>query len=156
MTFIDTSATCEGCRTREEMINDLLAENRALRERLQISIEYSDGQPVGFGEDEIDRLRARVAELEVRLGTTACGESMCFQYRDLQAENQSLRRDVDVYQNGILAVVSLIESSLGVYGLHLNGELAPWDTLRTDGGYEDWLQSLDAAVDVIDKAQEEG
>lgn len=105
---------------------------------------------------EIQRLRARVAELTVRLGTTACGESMCVQYRDLQAENESLRRDVDVYKDGILAVVNLIENSLGVYGLHLNGELAPWDTLRTDGGYEDWLQSLDAAVDAIDKAREAG
>ena len=98
--------------------------------------------------DEIQRLRARVAELQSDLqGTELSRES-------LQAENESLRRDAEVYKDGLLAVVNLIESSLGVYGLHLNGELAPWDTLRTGGGYEDWLQSLDAAVDAIDKALE--
>lgn len=103
--------------------------------------------------EEIERLRARVAELEAIAYSDdgAGGDGM-----RMKLENESLRRDAEVYKNGLLAVVNLIESSLGVYGLHLNGELAPWDTLRTDGGYEDWLQSLDAAVDVIDKAREAG
>lgn len=105
--------------------------------------------------DEIQRLRARVAELDDE--AIKCKNycvSLSKTINEQAAENESLRRDVEVYKDGLLAVVNLIESSLGVYGLHLNGELAPWDTLRTGGGYEDWLQSLDAAVDAIDKALE--
>lgn len=38
---------------------------------------------------------------------------------------------------------ALIGDSEGVAGLHLNGDIAPWDTLLTGGEYEQWLMSLD-------------
>lgn len=33
----------------------------------------------------------------------------------------------------------LIENSDGVAGLHLNGEIAPWDSLSAGGHFEEWL-----------------
>jgi hypothetical protein len=50
---------------------------------------------------------------------------------------------------GIKSVMELIDDSGGVYGLHLNGDGASWDSLRTGGFFEEWL--LD-----FDKAQEAG
>jgi hypothetical protein len=46
---------------------------------------------------------------------------------------------------GIKSVVELIDDSEGVYGLHLNGDGAPWDSLRTGGSFEEWLLDFDKA-----------
>lgn len=40
------------------------------------------------------------------------------------------------------AVIDLIESSDGVAGLHLNGDLAPWNELTEGGRFDSWLCSL--------------
>ena len=37
------------------------------------------------------------------------------------------------------ALTSLIQESTGVVGLHLNGDVAPWDELLAGGRYEEWL-----------------
>lgn len=66
---------------RSELIEDLKRENAALRERIDkyISIihqlwgrpnpelEYVEGTAIAYGADEIDRLNARIAELEEAL-----------------------------------------------------------------------------------------
>jgi chromosome segregation ATPase len=57
----------------------------------------------------------------------------------LRAKNERLRA-------GIKAVEGLINDSQGVYGLHLNGDCAPWDSLRTGGQFEDWLIDFDKAL----------
>lgn len=49
-------------------------------------------------------------------------------------------------RTGLDTVKALIENSRGVDGLHLNGDIAPWDELRTGGRYEDWLKEFDAAL----------
>lgn len=43
------------------------------------------------------------------------------------------------------AVDRLIASSLGVYGLHANGDMAPWPSLRRGGEHSAWLEALDEA-----------
>ena len=43
------------------------------------------------------------------------------------------------------AVGALINESTGVYGLHLNGDPAPWEELRVGGRFEEWLVDFDAA-----------
>ena len=44
------------------------------------------------------------------------------------------------------AAAELMDESHGVTGLHLNGDVAPWDELRTGGRYEEWLVDFDAAL----------
>lgn len=55
------------------------------------------------------------------------------------AERDALRRAHD-------AVLALMNDSHGVVGLHLNGDEAPWDELRTGGRFEEWLSPFDAAL----------
>ena len=45
---------------------------------------------------------------------------------------------------------ALIDESGGVYGLHKNGDLAPWDELTEGGRFEDWLSALAAARRALD------
>jgi len=53
----------------------------------------------------------------------------------LEAKVKKLRQGIDV-------VGVLIENSNGVYGLHLNGDNAPWDELLARGRFEEWLKDL--------------
>jgi hypothetical protein len=76
--------------------------------------------------EERDALAARVAEYE--------------------AKAQALAALVD-------AVDVLIAYSGGVDGLHLNGEVAPWDDLTRGGKFEGWLGALDDARDLLLKKE---
>ena len=49
------------------------------------------------------------------------------------------------------AVNGLIADSQGVYGLHLNGDPAPWDSLTVGGQFEDWLLPLEDARTLLAK-----
>lgn len=48
---------------------------------------------------------------------------------------------------GINAVADLIDNSTGVEGLHLNGDIAPWNELRRGGRFESWLVDFDEALE---------
>ena len=48
---------------------------------------------------------------------------------------------------GINAAADLMDNSAGVDGLHLNGDIAPWDELRTGGMFEEWLVDFDEALE---------
>lgn len=45
---------------------------------------------------------------------------------------------------------ALMQDSGGVYGLHLNGDPAPWETLTAKGEFSDWLGSFDRLRDHLD------
>ena len=47
---------------------------------------------------------------------------------------------------GLMAVERLILESQGVAGLHMNGDLADWDSLRSGGQFEAWLYEFDDAL----------
>lgn len=55
-------------------------------------------------------------------------------------------------QKLVSAVDDLISESHGVYGLHQNGDIAPWDTLTEGGQFEDWLLALSGARAALKKA----
>ena len=57
---------------------------------------------------------------------------------------------------GIKAVAGLMDNSSGVYGLHLNGDEAPWDELRTGGYMEEWLVEFDEALSIAELLSSEG
>lgn len=46
---------------------------------------------------------------------------------------------------GLDAVQDLINNSYGVAGLHLNGDVAPWDELLEGGRFEGWLKDFPVA-----------
>ena len=72
----------------------------------------------------VKQISALQTEKEVKGGRAA-----------LQAENAKLRKVAE-------DLVALIDDSHGVAGLHLNGDVAPWDELLAGGRFEDWLRSL--------------
>ena len=99
---------------------------------------------------EYDQLRARNAELEAEVARyksnidiTEAATGMCGIYAKLEAEVALLRKAHN-------AILDLINSSQGVYGLHLNGDGAPWESLRTGGQFEAWLLDFDAALEASD------
>jgi hypothetical protein len=55
-------------------------------------------------------------------------------------------------QRFVASVRDLISDSHGVAGLHLNGDLAPWDELLPGGRFEDWLGSIEPAETSINAA----
>lgn len=63
-----------------------------------------------------------------------------------EAERDTARAALAVLAKGITAVNALICESSGVDGLHLNGDLAKWDDLRTGGRFETWLAPFDDAL----------
>ncbi|MGU5533959.1 hypothetical protein [Aeromonas caviae] len=48
-------------------------------------------------------------------------------------------------------VEALMKESGGVYGLHQNGEPAPWGDLVAGGRHEEWLLSLSDAAELVAK-----
>lgn len=70
-----------------------------------------------------------------------------------------LERERDEARSHLQAVVSevqnLIGESHGVYGLHLNGDAAPWSEIVAGGRFER-IASVDAAREYIDAAMKRG
>ena len=50
---------------------------------------------------------------------------------------------------GIKDVAALIDNRSGVVGLHLNGDVATWESLREGGRFEEWLKAFDAALEAL-------
>lgn len=63
-----------------------------------------------------------------------------------QSTIDSLQARIAELEKGVAAVEALIDESEGVAGLHRNGDIAPWDELRSGGRFEGWLFDFDAAI----------
>jgi len=57
----------------------------------------------------------------------------------VHAQNVRLRDENEQLREGIKAIRDLINHSSGVAGLHLNGDVADWDSILEGGQYEEWL-----------------
>ncbi|MGI1988637.1 hypothetical protein [Shewanella glacialipiscicola] len=73
------------------------------------------------------------------------------EYASLNQEelvNLLLERDLKIaaLTAAVECVEDLIDSSSGVSGLHLNGDVANWSSLRTGGQFEAWLVDFDSAL----------
>ena len=64
----------------------------------------------------------------------------------LAVKYAALEAKLEVMEQGIRAVETLINESRGVVGLHLNGDEAPWSELRGGGELEAWLIDFDLAA----------
>ncbi len=71
----------------------------------------------------------------------ACKTEAAYKSKLTQA-NQQLAE----MREALEAVAALINESKGVDGLHLNGDVATWEELRTGGRFEEWLLKFDAAL----------
>jgi len=69
-----------------------------------------------------------------------------YDYQTAVETCRKLERELSVARKGLEAVETLINDSHGVCGLHLNGDVAPWDELRACGRFGDWLQAFDDAL----------
>lgn len=63
----------------------------------------------------------------------------------LLAELSQLEKDelLSLLIDGVKDIEDLISDSSGVYGLHLNGDGAEWDSLLSGGRFEEWLYNWD-------------
>jgi hypothetical protein len=68
----------------------------------------------------------------------ACPECL----RELREENKILK-------TGIKAVRDLMDSSEGVAGLHLNGDVAPWEEISEGGRFEEHLLAFNEAEKLL-------
>lgn len=50
----------------------------------------------------------------------------------------------------------LMQQSTGVAGLHLNGDLAEWDTLTAGGRCEEWLLAIEVFSEAMQAARKAG
>ena len=62
------------------------------------------------------------------------------------------QKATDLLRNLVFSVRDLIAESAGVQGLHLNGDLAYWESLTRGGRFEEWLMSYDEAAEFISEA----
>lgn len=71
----------------------------------------------------------------------------------LEREKRNLKAQVTKLQVVLAELVhdveELVAHSGGVYGLHLNGDPAPWSDLLSGGRYGQWLEQLEKAKIVL-------
>lgn len=101
--------------------------------------------------DGINELQQRLAAADQKLGwANATIEALQHTVEGLGQERDRLNAENERMRKGIAAVDELICQSQGVYGLHLNGDPAPWSELQTGGFLEDWLKDFDEAKQALE------
>ena len=99
---------------------------------------------------EIERLQARVQEFEA--ARIAYASEFDDDVGSIHENIRKMKARVRELEAAVDAVRNLISNSEGVAGLHLNGDVAPWDELMEGGEYEAWLGAL-AAVSAETEAR---
>ena len=69
--------------------------------------------------------------------------------------DQLLKQIAEALDKAVRSISELISFSRGVDGLHLNGDVAPWDELRTGGRFEEWMIEFDEAQEFLQKYHEQ-
>ena len=57
--------------------------------------------------------------------------------------------NVEILAKGLRAIEYLIQESHGIYGLHLNGDLSPWEDFSSEGYSKEWLADYRKAIDYL-------
>lgn len=97
----------------------------------------------------MSRVKCGYADKYKALMKPKCGCEVCelkWKVRNLQDHNASLKKCLEQsMENFDLlkgSLHDLIDDSEGVVGLHLNGDVAPWEELMEGGRFEEWLLPL--------------
>lgn len=85
------------------------------------NLAFNIASRIDCAEREAATARARIAQLEAERA-------------ELVEKARAALQDFD----------AIISESGGVYGLHLNGDPAPWGDLTSGGRYEEWTQGFEA------------
>lgn len=72
----------------------------------------------------------------------------------LEEQITRLQGEMERYKNAVIAINELINNSNGVDGLHLNGDVAPWEELVLGGRFEEWLTPLSFALEQLHEADD--
>jgi uncharacterized Zn finger protein (UPF0148 family) len=125
----------EGCshtvteRQRAAAITPQLDQRDAEIERLYQSAK-ANNTLARMNADQRDNLRAKNVNLLAEI-------------ERLREALKALRKDID----------DLVSNSQGVAGLHLNGEIADWDSLLSGGSFGAWLGSVELADEALAKSE---
>lgn len=144
------------------------------------------GNVCEYGADEIDRLRAQLAEAQKlvelvqaerdeahrQLAEMQKGESVAWKnryelYLDSEINQREKARSIPLFLAApklpdeltekitelVDEIDGLVGESSGVYGLHLNGDIAPWDELLRGGRFER-LGALEEVRQMLNAAPE--
>lgn len=79
-----------------------------------------------------------------------CGEVTARRITELEKQVAQQIAHIQRLEKGLEAVEMLIDNSSGVAGLHLNGDVASWSSLRRGGIFETWLLDFDKAIEPKD------
>ena len=120
-----------------------------LRVRGEIAVSMSRSDTIV---DYVNALRQRVKELEAEAESWGGIVTEIRNVLDLSGGDhvieavKDLKSGVERLRGGLKAVSDLIDNSEGVCGLHLNGDMAPWEELRSNGRFAAWLVKFDEAL----------
>ena len=105
-------------------------------------VQRADGRQKEMG---LQYMTAETHDLAKEIGRWVAREMA-----DKDAEIARLRGHLS---NLVEAVDVLMAESEGVYGLHLNGDPAPWGELTAGGQFEAWLLALEDARAALEEEQ---
>ena len=93
---------------------------------------------------EIERLRSDFKTANA-YGGSRLKEADDWRAKYAASELRSQKKDKEIVwlRECVEAFRELMADSVGVYGLHLNGDGAPWSSLLSGGEFECWLKVLD-------------
>ena len=74
---------------------------------------------------------------------------------EIKKKDELLKEMAEALDKSVRSLSELIGYSRGVDGLHLNGDVATWESLRTGGCYESWLIEFDEAASFLQKYHEQ-
>lgn len=74
---------------------------------------------------------------------------------ELEAQLAAANEKLKIVCAGITCVSDLINESGGVCGLHLNGDIASWESLLKGGQYEAWLLDFSVAANILQESEHE-
>ena len=93
---------------------------------------------------DLDAANAKMGALKIQHNIAL--ENMGKSLGKVADQRDQLQQRVDRLTDGIKGVSILMAESEGVSGLHLNGDIAPWDELLEGGRFEEWLLNFSSAL----------
>ena len=69
--------------------------------------------------------------------------------------SKSKDETIAIMTRAVNSMAELMDKSVGVAGLHRNGDLATWAELRRGGRFDGWLSDVDDALDEVARLKAE-